>query len=88
MKVSIKRSGGFAGLSDELGSAAGSHQSALGEAVRRLKARAGAEDQIGADLFRYEVTVDEGGASQTLTVRDGDPHASDSLRELLGLVQS
>jgi len=88
MKVSIKRSGGFAGLSDELGSAAGSHQSALGEAVRRLKARAGAEDQIGADLFRYEVTVDEGGASQTLTVRDGDPPASDSLRELLGLVQS
>jgi hypothetical protein len=88
MKVSIKRSGGFAGLSDDLGSAAGSHQSALGEAVRRLKARAGVEEHLGADLFRYEVTVDEGGASQTLTVQDADPPISPSLRELLGLVRS
>ena len=87
MKVSIKRSGGFAGLRDDLGSAAGSHQSALGEAVRRLKARGRVEEQVGADLFRYEVTVDEGGASQTLTVRDADPPSSPTLRELLGLVR-
>jgi len=88
MKVSIKRSGGFAGGINELGSAAGSHQSALGQAVRRLEARAGVEEQIGADLFRYELTVNEGGAFETLTVQDADPPTSPALRELIDLVRS
>ena len=86
MRVSIKRTGGFAGLIDDLGSAEAPPSSALVSAVERLRS-AGVGEHIGADLFRYEVTVEEGGRSETRTFQDGDPPESPVLRELIGLVQ-
>ena len=88
MKVSIKRTGGFAGLIDELGSAEAPQNSPLGQAVRQLQSRAGEDEHIGADLFRYEVRVEDGGGPETLVLQDHDPPENRVLRNLIQLVQS
>jgi len=73
---------------EDLGSADGTPHSALGQAVFRLRFHSGVEEPIGADLYRYEVTIEEGGTSQMITIQDDDPPRSPVLRELLTLVRS
>lgn len=88
MKVSIKRTGGFAGLIDELGNAEAPQNSELARTVRQLQSRAGEDEHIGADLFRYEVRVEDGGGPQTLVFQDHDPPENRVLRDLIRQVQS
>ena len=88
MKVSIKRTGGFAGLIEELGRAEAPQNSPLEQAVRQLKSRAGKDEHIGADLFRYEVRVEDGGGPETLVFQDHDPPENRVLRDLIRQVQS
>jgi hypothetical protein len=87
MRISIKRTGGFAGMTEDLGSAEGSPSSPLGDAIRRLESRAGVEEPIGADLFRYEIVVENRPGSVTLTVQDMDPPTSPALENLLGFLK-
>lgn len=83
MKMTITRSGGFAGVSEELGSV---DTATLGPAgARRLEeALASArfdslpavvpEDAMGADLLRYDITVERDGTRRRVTfVDDGSP---------------
>jgi len=82
MKVSIRRTGGFAGLIDELGST-----EVPPAVIQRLKADRTPE-HLGADLFRYEVTVENGANREVLIFRDNDPPDLPNLRDLIHLVQS
>jgi len=94
MKISVTRTGGFAGLTDEV-SAVDTAQldtaarQKLEQAVRRvnffeLPARLPGEP-IGADLFAYRVTVRDGAREHSVTFT-GEEGAAAALRELLAAV--
>ena len=94
MKISVTRSGGFAGLTDgvsavdtaQLDTAA---RQKLEQAVRRvnffeLPARLPGEP-VGADLFAYRVTVRDGAREHSVAFT-GEEGAAAALRELLAAV--
>ena len=91
MKISVTRTGGFAGVTDELGSVDTAQLDAaarqkLEQAVRRMKffelpARLPSEP-VGADLFAYRVTVRDGPREHSVTFT-GEEGAAATLRELL-----
>jgi hypothetical protein len=91
MKVSVVRGGGLAGLvtTSELDSAdlADPDAHALRTAVDRARAEQPptAGGPSVADRFRYEVSVEDEG--RTETVRAGEPGVPDGLRELITLVE-
>ncbi|MGH7468767.1 MAG: protealysin inhibitor emfourin [Longimicrobiales bacterium] len=81
MRINITRSGGFAGIEEQLGTIDTSTMQA-GQANRlkswvddleRNAARAG--DHAGADMYRYDVEVrDDAGRSRVFTIlHSGDP---------------
>jgi hypothetical protein len=81
MRISISRSGGFAGIEEQLGtidtstmeSAEASRLKSWVADLERHAARIG--DPAGADMFRYDVEVDDdSGRSRVFTVlHSGDP---------------
>lgn len=89
MKVTIKRSGGYAGLGQETVAAVDTgvlsrpQAQRIESAVRNLEH---AESPVGADMMRYDIEIgDEQGTSRSLTfLDDGDPQ--NPLRELLQAV--
>lgn len=95
MRVSVKRTGGYAGGSEDLGWIdtdrldSGAAQQ-VEKAVRQIGffnlptnfTGAG----LGADLFRYEVTVAEGSRKHTVVFEDDGGSESAPLRQLVGMV--
>jgi hypothetical protein len=94
VRISVRRTGGFAGIEEDLGAV---DTAALApdetERLERLVHDAGffdlpaaVEGEVGADQFRYEVTVEEGGRTRTVTLvgEGGGPAAA--LRELVDAV--
>jgi len=91
MKISIKQTGGYAGMelsiaeidTDKL-------RPDLAERVKALIAEIGfyslpAElgTQIGADLLRYQVTVNDAGKQHTVSISDIDAAANEKFRKLI-----
>lgn len=92
MRISVKRTGGFAGVTEELASvdtASLNRASALQLEQMVREARffdLPAEipgTTIGADLFRYEVTVTEGDRQHTVAFADDGAEIA-PLRRLMG----
>ena len=78
MILTLRRTGGFAGIRETLGtvdtaSLGGAAQRALAAQLKALELEA--EPAFGADQFHYEVEIQEpGAASRTLVIVDeGDP---------------
>ncbi|HET6484941.1 MAG TPA: protealysin inhibitor emfourin [Spirochaetia bacterium] len=93
MLISVTRTGGFAGLSETLIRADTETlntqvAASLRDMVRAmdffsLPSRVGAE-QMGADLFIYEVTVTDGEQSHTVAFADARTPENAPLHDLLG----
>ncbi len=81
MNITIRQSGGFVGVKQNLGSVDTSDlaqekatrlEKCIAE-LKRFEAAAG-EVPVGADMFRYEIEIrDDQGARQTLVVVHGEP---------------
>jgi hypothetical protein len=74
VRISVRRSGGFAGIEEHVGSvdtaaldaeARGRLESLVHEADF-FTVPAVVEGEVGADQFRYEIEVDDGGRSRTV----------------------
>jgi hypothetical protein len=92
MKINVKRTGGYAGLEEELaavdtsrlepGAARRVEQLVDGAGFFELPALA-ADDAAGADMFRYTVTASDGGREHSVSFGEGSPSAA----PLLGLLE-
>ncbi len=95
MKISVRQSGGYAGVPIDLGTADTAH-SANGPHLEALVKQAGffalpaevAGDTVGADLPRYTLTVSDVGRDHTVTFTDGGEPTANPLREIVRLVTS
>ena len=94
MQIKVRRTGGFAGIEEELGSVdtaslEGGAREQLETLVREVdffSLPAAIEGEVGADQFRYEVTVEDGGRGQTVVFTgEGGPQA-EALRRLTDAV--
>ena len=92
MKVSVKRIGGFAGLSEEVASVDTAQLDAAAvQQVEQTIESVGFFDlpatisggTVGADLFHYEITVSEGDRQHTVTFTDDDSPETAPLRRLV-----
>ena len=93
MQIKVTRSGGFAGVTEELGTASTEE---LGEEGRELEqlvrdARffelpAELQGEPGADMYRHEVTVIDDGRSHTVAYTGEDDAAPEPLRQLIAKV--
>jgi hypothetical protein len=92
MRISVRRSGGFAGIEEEVGSIdtaslAPDTRDEVEALVRQadfFALPAAVEGEVGADQFRYEVTVEDGGRAHTVTfVGDEGPQVA-ALRRIVG----
>lgn len=89
----MRRSGGFAGIEEELGSVdtaaleAGTRERLEGLAREAdfFALPAAVEGDVGADQFRYEVTVEDGGRRHTVTFV-GESGRAALLKELVDAV--
>lgn len=90
MKITIRRSGGFAGITsqriiDDTASLAPDQQAAVRAALTTLQQTAGATPAVGADFERYEVSVDDAGKQRTYAfVDDGSAPSQQLIRSLMG----
>jgi emfourin len=91
MRIDVRRSGGFAGIDEEVGSVdTASLAPDTRDELERLVAEsdffalpAAVEGEVGADQYRYEVTVDDGGRAHTVTfVGDEGPQVA-ALRRIV-----
>src|SRR5882672_7496328 len=97
MKISVTRSGGFAGTTENLGAIDTAQLPAeIGEELRRMIEKAGKSSPtsepskavVGADMFRYEIAMIDGPKRQTMTfIDDGSPAAA-ALHTLIDRVAS
>jgi hypothetical protein len=94
MRISVRRSGGFAGIEEEVGAldTTGLAPEAREELERLVGETdffalpAAVEGEVGADQFRYEVTVEDEGRAHTVTfVGEGGDQAA-ALRRLVDAV--
>lgn len=90
MRVEIKRSGGFAGLTETLVPATEANNAVREHLARLESLLAKAKATAGADFQRYEIaTSEDGGPRRALTVVD-DGHEDTpimvELRAILGLL--
>ena len=75
MKISIERSGGFAGQAARLADIdteqldPGASQE-VEQTVREITARPVQPEPLGLDLLRYTITVDESGSTRTIRFSD------------------
>ncbi len=94
MRISAKRSGGFAGLTEDVGTV---DTAQLDEVTRSqieqmihngrfFELPATVSGGIGADRFNYEITVSEGGRQHTVAfTEDGSPQTA-PLRRLVDTI--
>jgi hypothetical protein len=97
MLVTVRRSGGFAGIDEEVGSVdTASLETGAREEVERLVAETDffalpaaleAEDEIGADQFSYEITVSDGERTHSVAFKGEGPRA-EPLRRLVDTAAS
>jgi hypothetical protein len=94
MKIIVKRTGGYAGLSEEV-VAVDTSQLDTAEAQRvehliqskgffNLPANA-ADDAVGADMFRYEIAVSDGARQHTVAFNEGSTGGAPLLDLVEGL---
>jgi len=91
MKIQVKRSGGFAGLSDTLcdldtANLAPTDARAIETLGRSLESELraqGVAQPVGADLVKYEVTLSNGQGGRTLVIADDGSKAMEPFRRLL-----
>jgi hypothetical protein len=85
MKINLKRTGGYAGLEEELAAVDTSRlEPGAARRVEGLISSAGffdlpavaEDDAVGADMFRYTMTVSEGGREHTTSFGEGSPSAA------------
>ncbi len=96
MQISVRRSGGFAGLTEQLATVDTEkldpvRAERLAEAVRQsdfFRQPADFPGPAGADLFRYEVTVTDEGRSHTVAYADSDDAESATVRRLVEAVMN
>ena len=93
--ISIKRTGGFAGLTEEIASLDISTLDAFAsEQVKQIVKNIGffdlptniPGDSVGADLYVYEITVIDGTRQRTVAFVDDAGPATASLRQLVSSV--
>lgn len=90
MKISIRQSGGFAGAIETLGPIetadlpSGMAREIESE-IRQLGflSQPSQDESVGADLMRYEVTVQDGNHERTLRVVDDGSEHAEGLRDLI-----
>jgi hypothetical protein len=91
MMINVRRSGGFAGIEEEVGSVdtaslAPDTRDEVEGLVREsdfFALPAAVESEVGADQYRYEVTVDDGEQAHTVTfVGDAGPQVA-ALRRIV-----
>jgi hypothetical protein len=97
MKVSVKRSGGFAGLTEKIADLETTQlDKAAGQQVEQLVQSLGffnlpatiSGGGIGADSFHYEITVIQSGRQHTIAFDDDDSPVTAPLRRFVeALVQ-
>jgi hypothetical protein len=93
MQITVMRSGGFAGITEELGAVATETLGEDGLELERLVSEARFFElpselpgDAGADMFRYEVTVVEEGRSHTVAYSGEGDDAPEPLRQLVAKV--
>lgn len=95
MKVTITRSGGFAGITELIGvvdtsALDAAHAQEVEQRVIELGFFSLPENipatEVGADLFRYEVTVSKQGRQHTVRFMDHDGDMLSPLRKLVDTV--
>ena len=97
MRITVKRTGGYAGLSEVVAdvdtarldaqAAERVEQSVRGANFFNLPAE-GAGEAVGADMFHYEMTASDGGKSHTVAFSDGSPVAAPLLKLVEDLKRS
>lgn len=88
MHIVVTRSGGFAGLTEQLASVdadtlpdSGRHVKELLQASGFFQMPAQVSEVLGADLFQYQITIKEGGREHRVAfVDDGSPAAASLLQ--------
>ena len=97
MNISVKRIGGFAGLSEDVAVVNTAElEAAKAQQVEQMVQSIGLFDlpatiaggTIGADLFYYEITVTEGGRQHTVTFVDDDSPETAALHKLVDSLKS
>jgi len=92
MQISVKRTGGFAGLSEnvatvntaKLNAAAAQQVEQMIQGISFFDLPAAVSGgTIGADLFHYEITVTEGGRQKTVAFDDDHSPETAPLRRLV-----
>jgi hypothetical protein len=92
LRISVKRTGGYAGLSETIaeidtaavGAAAATRIAGLVEASRFFTLPATLPNQaLGADMFRYEITVEDGPRRHTVAFIDDESPAVAPLKRLV-----
>lgn len=80
MKVSVKRTGGYAGVSDSFDVDTAQIDGAVGQQIEQMIQSIGFfsfpadATGVGADMMRYEITVDDGQRQHTIAFSDdGSP---------------
>ena len=96
MRITVTRSGGYAGLSEPI---ADVDSAALPESKRtRLASEIAAckfftlpetvGGSVGADMFRYEITIEDGGRRHTVAFTDDNTPATAGLKRLVESLQN
>lgn len=96
MRITVTRSGGYAGLSEAI---ADVDTATLPEAKRtRVESAIAAcrfftlpetvTGGVGADMFRYEITIEDSGRRHAVAFTDDDSPASAGLKRLVESVQN
>jgi emfourin len=94
--IKVQRSGGYAGISEEIASidtaqldpeAASRIEQLIGQ-TRFFDLPAEAPGGVGADFFRYEVTVTDNGRQHTVAFADDGGPETEPLRKLVETVSA
>jgi hypothetical protein len=94
MQITVRRSGGFAGITEtKTVDTAHLHPSTAQQVEQRVRdldffaLRADASgDAVGADMFQNEVTVHDAGQQRTISFNDDGQQQTAALRELVDTV--
>jgi hypothetical protein len=94
MQITVRRSGGFAGITETKTVDTAQLQSSIAQQVEQrvrdldffaLRVDASA-DAVGADMFQSEVTVHDAGQQRTIWFNDDGQQQTAALRELVDTV--
>ena len=89
MKVTVKRSGGYAGISDSFNVDTEKIDGAARQQIEQMVQSIGFFSfpadaaGVGADLMRYEITVDDGHRQHTLAFSDDGSPQTEPLKRLV-----